>query len=143
LFHEYEIVVIIRPDVDDADVKSAIERIETTLTELGGSILERDDWGKRKLAYIIQKHSKGHYVLFKLVAGPTHILEVERRMRIDDRIMRFLTVKMDEDVDVDQLKVQAEERRIARANSGQTGRMDDLDDDDDDDDDYEAVAAYD
>jgi small subunit ribosomal protein S6 len=144
LFHEYEIIVIIRPDIDDADVKLAIERVEGTLTELGSQVVERDDWGKRKLAYLIQKHSKGHYVLFKVAANPTHILEVERRMRIDDRIIRFLTVKMDEFVDLDTLKEQAEERRIARATAAANRRDDhDHDDDDDDDDDYESAAAYD
>jgi small subunit ribosomal protein S6 len=111
LFHEYEIVVIVRPDVDDADVKSAIERAEETITSQGGHVLERDDWGKRKLAYLIKKHSKGYYVLVRSLALPTHIAELERRLRLDDRVIRFLTVKIAEAVDVEFLLEQAAERR--------------------------------
>lgn len=113
MFHEYEIVVIVRPDVDDADVKSAIERAEETITSQGGHVLERDDWGKRKLAYLIKKHSKGYYVLIRALASPTHIAELERRLRLDDRVIRFLTVKISEAVDVEFMLEQAVERRKA------------------------------
>jgi small subunit ribosomal protein S6 len=113
LFHEYEIVVIVRPDVDDADVKSAIERAEETITSQGGHLLERDDWGKRKLAYLIKKHSKGYYVLIRALSSPEHITELERRLRLDDRVIRFLTVKISEAVDVEFMLEQAVERRKA------------------------------
>jgi small subunit ribosomal protein S6 len=107
------VVVIVRPDIDDADVKSAIERVEGAFAELGGHLLERDDWGKRKLAYLINKHSKGYYMLLKVLSSPEHILEVERRMRLDDRVIRFMTVKISDAVDVEFLVSQAEERRKA------------------------------
>jgi small subunit ribosomal protein S6 len=111
MFHEYELIFIIRPDADDAEVNAAVERVTTTITDLGGHVLLKDDWGKRKLAYPIKKHTKGHYTLLRLVADPTHILEVERKMRLDDRVIRFLTVKVEEAVDVAfRLKQAAEER---------------------------------
>src|SRR5690606_36634851 len=92
LVHEYEIVFIIRPDLDDADTLAAVERVETTVAETEGHLLERDDWGKRRLAYLVQKHAKGHYILLRILSSPTQILEIERKMRLDDRIIRFLTV---------------------------------------------------
>lgn len=115
MFHEYEIVFIIRPDIDDAATKEAIERAEATITDAGGQLLERDDWGKRKLAYPINKHTKGHYVLLNIVAPPTLILELERKFRIDDRVIRFLSVKLDDNVDVQAQLDKAAERKAAAA----------------------------
>lgn len=114
MFHEYEIVFIIRPDIDDADVTSAVERVTATVTDQGGHVLEQDDWGKRKLAYPIHKHTKGHYTLLRTVSSPTHILEIERKMRLDDRVIRFLTVKMDEAVNVTSRLEKAAEDRAKR-----------------------------
>ncbi len=113
MFHEYEIIIILRPDIDDAATIAGIERVESTITELEAHLLERDDWGKRRLAYPIRKHTKGHYVLLRSVASPGHILEIERRMRIDDRFIRFMTVKVDEAVDVAFRVEQAREKREA------------------------------
>lgn len=110
MFHEYEIVFIIRPDIDDAATNTAIERVESIITDNGGHLLERDDWGKRKLAYNIKKHSKGHYVLVHFAAKATLIAELERKLRIDDSVIRFLTVKLSEDVDVENALSLAAER---------------------------------
>lgn len=115
MFHEYEIVFIIRPDIDDADTISAIERVEATLAETKGHLLERDDWGKRKLAYLIGKHTKGHYVLLHVLSDPASILEIERKMRLDDRVIRFLTSKLAEAVDVEAQLESAQERRKVKA----------------------------
>lgn len=112
--HEYEITFILRPDLDDADTTAAIERVEATVIDGGGTLLDREDWGKRKLAYLIQKHAKGHYVLLRTVSDPASILEIERRMRLDDRVIRFLSVKVGDDVDLDLRKEQAAEVRAAR-----------------------------
>ena len=115
MFHEYEIVFIIRPDLDEAETKAAIERIETSVTETGGQVLERDEWGLRKLAYLIGKYGKGHYVLLNAVSQPESILEIERKMRLDDRVIRFLTVKLDDAVDVDALVATATEKAKMKA----------------------------
>ncbi|MCB9662539.1 MAG: 30S ribosomal protein S6 [Alphaproteobacteria bacterium] len=142
MVHEYEIVFIIRPDLDDADTLAAVERVEATVAETEGHLLERDDWGKRRLAYLVQKHAKGHYILLRILSSPTQILEIERKMRLDDRIIRFLTVKIADAVDIEprlelaeeQRKIKAEEARRRAERAALEGPDDDENSDDDDDD---------
>jgi len=111
VFHEYENVFIIRPDLDDAEVEAAATKLEEAVRELGGHVLERDDWGKRKLAYSIAKYTRGHYVLLSMLMAPTAIDELERRMRLDDRIIRFGVFKQSEDVDVEASLAEANARK--------------------------------
>jgi small subunit ribosomal protein S6 len=145
LFHEYEIIFIIRPDVDDAETVQVIEKIEAAVAESGDRVLERDDWGKRKLAYLIKKHAKGHYVLLRAASNPANILEIERRMRLDDRIIRFLTVNVAENIDVETRAAEAAESSRRRAEEAArrraAGEMDDMDYDDRRDDEEEDEAA--
>jgi small subunit ribosomal protein S6 len=111
--NEYEIVFIIRPDADDAATLEVIEKVEAIITENGGHPLTRDDWGKRKLAYPIKKHLKGHYVLVNFLAPAELIIELERRIRITDAIVRFLTVKRFDLVEIEpRLEQAAEQRRL-------------------------------
>jgi small subunit ribosomal protein S6 len=95
---EYELIWIVKPDVADEDVEAITERTKNVITERNGTILDLDDWGKRKLAYDVQKFSKGHYVRMQFLAQPVDVAELERTLRIDDRILRFLTVKLIERV---------------------------------------------
>lgn len=106
--HEYELTIILRPDLDDADTYAIVEKIEGAITAGGAHLLERDDWGKRKLAYLIDKHQKGHYVLLNFLSEPQGILEVERIIRIEDRILRFLTVRVADAVNVADRVAEAE-----------------------------------
>jgi small subunit ribosomal protein S6 len=115
LTHEYETVVILRPDLDDADTRENIDRLETIIAENSGTMLIKDEWGKRKLAYPIANHLKGHYVLFNYLASASVLVEVERRIRINDKIIRFMTVKLDEDVDVPTRIATAADERARRA----------------------------
>lgn len=115
MFHEYEIVIIVRPDIDDAETQAACDKVEAIFTEGEGKLLEREDWGRKKLAYTIQKHTKGTYYLWRVLLTPDFLLEWERRVRLDDRIIRFLVVKIAEAVDVELVVEQAEARRAERA----------------------------
>ena len=98
---EYELIWIVRPDVADEDITAISERTEKVATDQGAQVLEIEDWGRRKLAYEIQKCAKGHYVRLHFLAQSEHIAEMERTLRIDDRILRFLTVKLGDRVDVE------------------------------------------
>ncbi len=111
LHNEYETVIIFRPDLDDAKTYGIAERLESVITENGGHLLFRDDWGKRKLAYPIQRHLKGHYLLLTHLAPAELVMELERRIRIEDNIIRFLTVKMADAVDIEPRLEQAAEYR--------------------------------
>lgn len=113
LHNEYETVIILRPDLDDSATYGIVEKLEAVVADNGGHLLIRDDWGKRKLAYPIAKHLKGHYVLLSHLAPPDLVTELERRIRIEDSIIRFLTVKLGDAVDVPvRLEQVAEQKRL-------------------------------
>jgi small subunit ribosomal protein S6 len=120
LNNEYELTVIFRPDLDDAATAAGIEKVESIITENEGTLLLRDDWGKRKLAYGIKKHLKGHYVLLTFAAPAALITELERRMRLDDSILRFLTVQTGHHIDLDE---RVEEARVEQAQRDEAARL--------------------
>jgi len=109
--NEYETCIIVRADLDDAVVDGIAEKVETTITDNDGRVLLRDDWGKRKLAYPIRKAVKGHYFLMMYLAPAAAVAELERKIRIEDNIIRFMTVTQGEAVDVDARVVAADELR--------------------------------
>jgi small subunit ribosomal protein S6 len=100
LTHEYETVVILRPDLDDAETREHVEKLEQIIADNSGTMLLKDEWGKRKLAYAIDNHLKGHYVLYNFLGPASAIDEIERRIRINDRIIRFMTIKLEDNVDI-------------------------------------------
>ena len=114
LKHDYETTFIIRPDLDEAEHNRVKERLENAITEGGGEILMFDDWGRRKLAYIIKKHQFGHYLHWNYVAPAAVPAELERIVKIEEPIVRFLTIKNAEMVDVDERRLLAEERKRKR-----------------------------
>jgi len=129
---EYELVYVVRPDLPDADVEAIRDRTQRIITDRSGHVLRVDDWGKRKLAYEIQKFNKGHYVLFDFLGESAIVTEIERTLRIDDTILRFLTVKRGDRVDVD-VRIAEEETRRATQPSGPPPAVDAPDDATDED----------
>ena len=115
ILHEYELVTIFRPDLEDAALKADVEKIEGVVSENGGTLLITDDWGKRKLAYPVRKHQKGHYVLVSFLSAPTLITELERNLRIMEPVIRFLTSKVGDDVDIEARVAEAAEQRLRMA----------------------------
>jgi small subunit ribosomal protein S6 len=134
LFNEYEIVFIVRPDVDETETMSALTRITDAVTELGGHVLLREDWGSRKLAYPLKKNVRGRYLMLVVVTPAASILEIERRMRLDDRLLRFLTVKIEDVLDVPAHIAAAEESGRAQA---EIRRRIEVEEEEPEDDDYE------
>lgn len=112
LAHEYETIVIIRPDVEEAAVMSVAEMIETIVKDNGGHVLDREDWGKRKLSYPIQKQQRGHYLRLNYLCTAPLIAEIERRIRLGETTMRFMTVRLADAVDV---PTRIEEAAVHRA----------------------------
>ena len=92
----YEHVVVTRPDISPAQVDAYVEELSTFLTEQGAKVGKTEYWGLRTLAYPIKKVRKGHYSLLNLDAPASAIHELERRHRINDDVMRFMTIKVDE-----------------------------------------------
>jgi ribosomal protein S6 len=89
----YEVIVIVKSDLTDEDITALIERIEKIITERKGLIVKIDKWGKRRLAYEISKQKDGYYFLIDLVGDGPIIDEIERNYKIDDRILKFITIK--------------------------------------------------
>ncbi len=93
--NSYETVFILTPVLSEVQMKEAVEKFKTLLTEKGAEIVNEENWGLRKLAYPIQKKSTGFYQLLEFNAEPSVIAELELQFRRDERIIRFLTFKMD------------------------------------------------
>jgi len=92
----YEALYIVRPDVRDDDVQTIAKEVETLLTENGGAIVRSEIWGKRKLAYEVQKCSEGYYILLRFEASPSFVARLENHFRLTDAIIRYLVVHFDE-----------------------------------------------
>jgi small subunit ribosomal protein S6 len=92
----YESVFIARQDISSAAAEALGDRFAAIITENGGSVTKKEFWGLRNLTYKIKKNRKGHYVLFNIDAPSPAIQEMERQMRINEDILRFLTVKVEE-----------------------------------------------
>ncbi|HVT97945.1 MAG TPA: 30S ribosomal protein S6 [Acidobacteriaceae bacterium] len=99
----YEVMFIVRPDVADEDVDKLIASLDQTVTGGGGTIRSTEKLGKRKLAYLVRKFNDGNYVLLTIDADGSLIAELERRLRVSEPVIKFITVRMDE-----------EEKRLAK-----------------------------
>ncbi len=91
----YESIFIVHPEVVGDDQTAIIDKFKTVLTDQGAEILNVDVWGTRTLAYIVKKQTKGCFVLVVFDAEPTVVAEYERRMRIDEKIIKFQTVVLE------------------------------------------------
>jgi small subunit ribosomal protein S6 len=87
---DYEVVFIVHPDLDENAMKGVIEKVQTWITDSGGSIVKTDIWGKRRLAYVIRKQREGQYVFIQGQMAPTFTNELERNLRFLEPVMRFL-----------------------------------------------------
>lgn len=92
----YETIFIVRHDMSPADVQKLSKEMQDVITEYGGSVVREEQWGLRSLAYKINKAGKGHYVYLGLDCPYPALAEMERRMRINEDIIRQMSVKVDE-----------------------------------------------
>ena len=93
--NHYETVFILTPVLSDDQMKEAVGKFKTLLTNAGAEILNEENWGLKKLAYPIEKKSTGFYQLIEFKAEPTVIDKLEINFRRDERVIRYLTVKME------------------------------------------------
>jgi small subunit ribosomal protein S6 len=92
----YEELFIAKPDAPDEEVDQFVEQLRGHLTSAGASVDKVDKWGKRRLAYKVDKYREGAYVLMQFSAGPETVKELERRLRVSDLVIKFLTVRIDQ-----------------------------------------------
>ena len=97
---EYETIYILRPNTPNEGVAEVNTRIKGVIEGMGGKIIKVDNWGKRRLAYEVAKERKGIYLYWQYLAQPGVVEECERNLRMLDNVIRYLTTKVDENIDV-------------------------------------------
>ena len=107
----YEVMFIVRPDAVDEDVDKLISGFTTSVTNGGGVVKNVEKMGRRKLAYLVRKFNDGNYILLTIEAGGAVVQELERRLRVSEPVIKFITVRMDE-----------EEKRLAKVKAIRASR---------------------
>ncbi len=92
----YESVVIARPELTESQIENLINSLSEIISNEKGKVVKKENWGLRSLAYKIKKNKKGHYFMLNLDSDPSALFEYERQMRINEDIIRFLTIKINE-----------------------------------------------
>jgi len=92
----YETIYIIRPTANEDDINAIIDRTNGVIEKFGGSIIQLDRWGIKKLAYLIKKESQGYYVFTEYAGMPEAVNELERLFRIDEKTLKYMTIKTQE-----------------------------------------------
>lgn len=113
--NEYETIYVTRPELPEDETTRLADKLRGIIGNYEGAVLVWEDWGRRKMAYAVKKHAHGHYTYVNYV-GPANLpKELERNIRIEDNMIRFLTVKLDDDVDAEECLGIAVERQRRRA----------------------------
>ena len=110
----YEELFIVRPDAPEEEIDPLIEQLRHVITQEGGTLDKVEKWGVRKLAYRVAKYNDGQYILLQFSAKPETVKEVERRLRVADVVLKFLTVRIDERMKWLEKRRKLREKRAAR-----------------------------
>jgi small subunit ribosomal protein S6 len=110
----YEELFIVKPDAPEEEVDAFVEQLRTQLTNGGATVDKVDKWGKRRLAYKVSKYREGSYVLFQFSSGPETVKELERRLRVSDVVLKFLTVRIDQTLKRLEKRKKDRDKRAAR-----------------------------
>ena len=92
----YDVLVIVDPRLTEEEVAQLTTRLQESCATLGGEVVATENWGKRRLAFEIRKQREGAYVLFQVKAEPPAVRELERQLRLNESILRFMTTRVDE-----------------------------------------------
>jgi small subunit ribosomal protein S6 len=110
----YEELFIVRPDATEEEIDGIVEPLRSVISTGGGTVDKVDKWGVRKLAYKVEKRNEGFYVLIQFSSGPQVVKELERRLRVNDSVMKFITVRIDEKLKKIEKRKKEREKRAAR-----------------------------
>lgn len=111
----YELVYIVRPDVATNQVEAVAKKFADIVSDKGGKVIKTEQWGLKTLAYRVKKHRKGYYTMMCMEANGDIVNEVERNLRINDDVIRFLTISVDEISKEPSVQMQQPRRRNAGA----------------------------
>ncbi len=110
----YEELFIVRPDLPEEEIDRLIEQLTTLIASHGGNVDKSEKWGVRKLAYRVQKRGEGFYILLQFTSKPETVIELERRLRVSDLVMKFQSVRIDEKLKKIEKRKKEREKRAAR-----------------------------
>ncbi len=110
----YEELFIVRPDAAEDEINALLDQLRPIITNGGGTIEKEDRWGVRRLAYRVEKRGEGFYILLQFTAPPENVRELERRLRVSDMVLKFLTVRIDEKLKKIEKRKKQREKRAAR-----------------------------
>jgi len=110
----YEELFILKPDAVQEEADAYVEQVKELITGAGGTIEKEEKWGTRKLAYRVQKYAEGSFILLQFSAEPDAIHEVERRMRVTDMVIKYITVRIDEKMKKIEKRRKHREKRAAK-----------------------------
>jgi len=111
----YELIFIVQPELSEEEVKAITDRYLQIITAQKGTIIKTEDWGNRRLAYDIKKQSKGNYILVDFYGQGSMIQEIERNLKIDDNILKFITVKTKDPFNPESLEEERKKEQLLQA----------------------------
>jgi len=106
LLREYEFTIISNAQLNEQDTDKLLDRYEKIFTAEGGEVIRKDSWGSKKLAFGMKNHYRGIYTCYDYVGTPANLAETERLMRIDDDVLRYMSIRLGQDVDVEERKAE-------------------------------------
>ena len=109
----YELLLIITPDHDENEAEALTDQVKGII-ENGGTLLKLDPWGKKRLAYPIQKRSEGYYVLYIFESAPSFVASLNQSLRVIETILRYMIVQYEDDIDKLKAEIAAEAEKSAR-----------------------------
>ena len=115
LLREYETIYILRPDLTDDEITGVKEKVANIFSREEGHVLHQDVWGKKKLSYEIKKQPKGIYVHLSYLGGPATTNEIERNLRLMEPVLKYQTLRVAKDVDVDRRLAERDAEEKTRA----------------------------
>ncbi len=125
----YETIFISDPDISEADRKQVFDKAKELIDQQKGLIIKFDEWGLKKLAYDIKKKNRGWYVCMEYCADAFAVHEMERAFRIDDRVMKYMTILLNSNVDIDVVKEEMAQAEAEQEDLDKTDAADKTDTD--------------
>ena len=112
----YEVVYIVKPDVSEEDLDKLISQMESLITNNGGAIQKTEKWGRRRLAYVVRRQREGQYVITTMECEPPALREFERVLKVSEPVIKFQTVRIDEELKrLEKLRRRREKRGASKA----------------------------
>ena len=99
----YETIYILRPTLGETEITAIIENTNQVIADANGSIIDQDRWGMKKLAYLIKKETQGYYVFCDYAVTPEAVTEIERKFRIEDSVLKYMTVKLADSITAEEV----------------------------------------